>query len=197
MKNKILAAVCIFLIPGTMQAFELERLSSADVAASMPAPKNLPLLKDSVKNNRAGSTDQYYTLLNPVGSDYVTVDNRTELMWITNQDDIGIGKGARTSWRTAKQTCTLLKYAGYSDWRLPEREELLSIGETNMPGINHKFFPNTYQDYYWTSTPGADINYSGEGLDYKWAVNFTHTPQVELVKISTIIASVRCVRDNN
>ena len=46
-------------------------------------------------------------------------------------------------------------YCGFTDWRLPARDELGSISDprkTNTPpSINMKFFPNTQPGEYWSS----------------------------------------------
>jgi len=99
-----------------------------------------------------------YTVLNPVGISSVTVDNRTGLMWVTNpRTDAGFA-GTQT-WESALTSCTVtlngMAYAGYTDWRLPNVRELMSIvhyGATPAPRINTTAFPGTASGYYWTST---------------------------------------------
>ena len=46
---------------------------------------------------------------------------------------------------------------GYTDWRVPTREELLSIVDygTYNPAIDTDYFPNTVSSWYWTSSPYA------------------------------------------
>lgn len=56
------------------------------------------------------------------------------------------------------------------DWRLPTKEELLTLVDLNVgrPTINHKAFPNTPNSNVWTCTPYAF--YSG----YMWLVDFNN-----------------------
>jgi hypothetical protein len=47
-------------------------------------------------------------------------------------------------------------YGGFSDWRLPDINELATLLNMNQDdGIQVKFFPNTMQGGYWTSTTYA------------------------------------------
>ena len=59
-------------------------------------------------------------------------------------------------------------FAGHSDWRVPNANELLSIVEYGAynPAINQTLFPNTPNAWYWSSSPVA--NYS----DFAWIVDF-------------------------
>ncbi|HCC48763.1 MAG TPA: hypothetical protein DEQ38_11700 [Elusimicrobia bacterium] len=99
-----------------------------------------------------------YTVLNPVGISSVTVDNVTGLMWVTNpQTDAGF-KDMQT-WESALTSCTVtlngMAYGGYTDWRLPNVSELMSImdyGKASEPYINAAAFPGAVSYYYWAST---------------------------------------------
>lgn len=57
---------------------------------------------------------------------------------------------------------------GYSDWRLPSYDELLSIVDfgSSYPAIDTAYFPYTNSSGYWASTPSA------AGADYVWDVDF-------------------------
>jgi hypothetical protein len=48
------------------------------------------------------------------------------------------------------------KLCGYSDWRLPTREEMETLVEYNTsakdPAINTRYFPETVPSWYWTAT---------------------------------------------
>jgi hypothetical protein len=95
-----------------------------------------------------GAAQPSYTIYDAGGA-MVTVDNRTGLMWVTNS-------GATTySWAAALEGCENLFFASYSDWRLPNARELMSLvdyGTDPGPTIKSSFFPGTQANYYWTST---------------------------------------------
>lgn len=57
---------------------------------------------------------------------------------------------------------------GYSDWRLPYREELRNIADLSVinPSIDTDFFPNTLGEFYWTASPFAS------SVDYAWIYDF-------------------------
>ena len=61
------------------------------------------------------------------------------------------------TWEQALTYCENLTLGGYSDWRLPNRNELQSIVDYSRynPTIDTTFFPGTVASYYWSSTTGA------------------------------------------
>ena len=87
-----------------------------------------------------------------VNSSSITVDNQTGLMWLTNGNLNG-----PMNWEVAITWCENLNYAGYTDWRLPNAKELMSIVICYRanPSIDIGKFRNTTISYYWTSTTDA------------------------------------------
>ena len=82
-----------------------------------------------------------------INGDVVVVDKNTGLMWQQSDD------GKRKDHEQASSYCGNLELAGYSDWRLPNIYELMSIinyGKYN-PSVNTTFF--SYKpEGYWSAT---------------------------------------------
>lgn len=80
--------------------------------------------------------------------DGTTTDNRTGLVWQVSSI------GNTPHWEDALNFCENLTYAGYSDWRLPNRRELLSIVDFGRygPALDPAYFPGTPNGDYWTAT---------------------------------------------
>jgi hypothetical protein len=68
---------------------------------------------------------------------------------------------SQMDWRDAVQYCKNLKLLGFSDWRLPEKDEL-------RIAYNHRSkFKNIESDYYWSNT-----EYNGD-KSYSWKLGFS------------------------
>ena len=109
------------------------------------------------------------------GNETIT-DNNTDLIWQKEDDN------NTYTWSGADTYCSGLTLGSQSDWRLPNRRELMSIVDygTYNPAINTTYFPNTNSSEYWSSTTHAlntshpwyvyfdygYVNYIGEGDDY-------------------------------
>ena len=114
------------------------------------------------------------------------------------------GSAGTYNWRDALQQGDSNSLAGYSDWRLPNVNELLSLvaHDRYNPSVNKTVFPNWMSHEYVTSTPGTcgvnDVHkvwvvYFEYGYDY--TNNRTSAHYVRLVRnhIPTIIS--RSVQD--
>jgi hypothetical protein len=90
--------------------------------------------------------------------DGTVTDINTGLMWQQQTGDI-------MSWNDAMLYCTE-PLANYSDWRLPTKDELKTLTSNCWtPTIDPAYFPNTFPDFYWSSTYDTD---SGPA----WGVHF-------------------------
>lgn len=74
------------------------------------------------------------------------------------------------TWQGALQAADAATYAGYDDWRLPNKNELASIVEEAcaFPAMNTLVFPNASGSVVWSSSP------DGYGWYYAWSVTFSH-----------------------
>ena len=116
----------------------------------------------------------------------VVVDNATGLMWQDNAD----ANTTTKNWADAVVYCEDLTLGGYSDWRLPSVEELMSMTdkEKYRPAIN-SIFRNISSDVYWSSSTVASWISSAFTVRFKFGYDRQNS------KSSSIY--VRCVRDNN
>ncbi len=93
------------------------------------------------------------------------------------------------AWEPAKIACEELELAGYADWLLPHRDDLLTIvlKSTTTPAIDTAAFPNTASKPFWSRTL-----YAPQAKTHAWGVDFEdggegYAPFIEL-------HHVRCVR---
>ncbi len=96
----------------------------------------------------------------------VVTDSVTSLQW---QDDYSDNAGniKTATWTQAIDYCEASTLGGYTNWRLPNKKELLSIVDytTFTPAIS-SVFQNTSSGAYWSSTTGAG------GTSGAWLVGF-------------------------
>ncbi len=116
----------------------------------------------------------------------VVFDTASKLMWQDNNDVIYY----TYSWENALSYCENLTFAGASDWRVPNINELYTLVDFNKssPAINPKFI-NTKNDKYWASTT------SKYNFNSSWYVQFTNGTSAYQLKTSNTLT--RCVRDIN
>lgn len=151
-------ANCGFPDTGQTVCYSTTTLSPTIPVAVLPCPVSPAYLAGQDGVYTPGAAQPSYTLHQVSGS-FVTVDNRTGLMWVTNPTDAGLG--GTYDWAGAIAACESETYAGYTDWRLPNARELESIvdySKTAAPAINASYFQGTPVDisiYYWTSTTYA------------------------------------------
>ena len=116
--------------------------------------------------------DSRYVISEPVTGEQVVTDLATELMWKRcsegQSDATCTGTAATPTWSAALGLANASTHAGFTDWRLPNREELRSPVETgcHSPSINAVAFPATASGVYWTSTTYA------VSVSFAWGVSF-------------------------
>ena len=79
------------------------------------------------------------------------IDNVTGLMWARNANQW------KVAWGVAITNCNTLNYGGYSDWRLPNPKEFMSLMDysANSPMLpaGHPFYNSDWgEQWWWTST---------------------------------------------
>ncbi|MCX8522201.1 MAG: DUF1566 domain-containing protein, partial [Rhodoferax sp.] len=58
---------------------------------------------------------------------------------------------------------------GYTDWRLPTKDELAGIfANSGSPRIDTTWFPNTQANYYWSSSPYVGNSYTAWGINFRY-----------------------------
>lgn len=107
----------------------------------------------------------------------IYTDPKTGLQW-TRDGNIA---GKWMSWNAAKSWVKNLRAGGYSDWRLPTKEELETFAKQggNRPSawFNANGFQNVQAYYYWSSSINAgyttlarDVNLDNDGLVYDYGL---------------------------
>jgi hypothetical protein len=133
-------------------------------------------------------------------------DSLTGLIWMKDPHNL-YGNTGPMNWEEALILCNDLNFAGYTDWRLPSRNELLSINNYNRSSVLPTSSDGFYglQTLYWCSStaPGSDRSWravsAGAMLirvksesNYVWPVRgsaYSETP----VLLSEQVASVDTV----
>lgn len=121
-------------------------------------------------------------------------DEVTGLMWkqcVEGAGDVGcsVGEPQTLTWNSALARARDSRFAGYSDWRLPDQNELLSLLQRRCHGldIDGAIFPRTPAARFWSSNPAA--YYPGSA----WTVHFGNGDLGYGIKDDS--AYVRLVRD--
>ncbi len=137
--KKLLLIVNILAIKGTLIAQTVQKTMN-----------NLPDTGQTTSYTATFGEDNDYNINVPSytnnGNGTIT-DNITGLMW--QQGDSG-----ELTIENGILYCDNLVLGGFSDWRLPNKEESMSILnlDRNNPALNTTYFTNTSAGYWWTST---------------------------------------------
>jgi len=80
----------------------------------------------------------------------VVTDSKTGLMWQKEYE-------TDQTWQQALKYCEDSTYAGYSDWRLPNKNELTSLVNYEKSGVPYSYFPDMpSNNYFWSSSTYVD-----------------------------------------
>jgi hypothetical protein len=118
-------------------------------------------------------------------------DGTTGIMWQKEDDN------TKRTWAEAGSYCEGLTLAGYSDWRLPDVNDLLSLipaGDYTAPTIDETYFPNTDSKSYWSSRAGRMTGPGQIAEDPSKALLVTFSLGIPLSFDKTGTCHVRCVR---
>ena len=125
--------------------------------------------------------------------DGTVTDKETGLMWQKcslglSGADCTTGTAVTHTWQAALAAANTNTGNGYSDWRLPNKNELASLTEKACinPAINETVFPATVSKLYWSSALYSDISY------FAWVVHFYYGDVNNDFKLNSY--SVRLVR---
>ena len=119
-----------------------------------------------------------------VSGEVVVTDTTTGLVWQKNYES---GK----TWQEALQYCAELNYAGSTDWRLPNKNELSTIINSgkSYPKTDFPEMPDTLNLYFWTSTSFFNV----VSKNHAYVVLFAPDVYVQSM-VKTDNQAVKCVR---
>jgi len=86
--------------------------------------------------------------------DDVVLDLATGLMWAADGNEAGANNSSIATWPNALAYAGLLDFAGFTDWRVPNIKELVSIVnyENVSPAVDVGYFIHIASADYWSST---------------------------------------------
>jgi len=116
-----------------------------------------------------------------ISGEVVVNDSATGLMW---QKEYVTDK----TWQQALKYCEDLSYAGYTNWRLPNKNEATSLLNYNKSAAPYSDFPEMPSNYFWSST--THVSYTPQA----WYVDFHYYGRVVNNNKTWDSPSVRCVR---
>ena len=105
----------------------------------------------------------------------VTIDTNTKLMW---QD-----KTVRKNWQGAMDYCENLNLAGYTDWKLPDKNTLEVLYKNQQAGLRN------ISGVYWSSSSVDSDSSGARHVDFDYGRDYWSGKSLSYL--------VRCVRDSN
>lgn len=130
---------------------------------------------------RGGKMPEALFTSETVKGNIVVTDSTTDLIW--QKDSAYTG-----SWKEALKYCEDLDYAGYTTWRLPNKNEAASLLNLDRTEAPYSDFPDMPADGFWSSTS------YGEG-ELAWWADFYSGRVFRTSKDENF--AVRCVTGGN
>lgn len=116
-----------------------------------------------------------------INDSVVVTDSKTSLMWQKKYE--------KKTWGQALKYCEGSTYAGYSDWRLPNKNELASLVNYEKSGEPYSYFPGMPSEWFWSSSTSL----RNDTIDLAWDVSFVYGVVGNSYKTSTL--HTICVRN--
>ncbi|MGQ9571987.1 MAG: Lcl C-terminal domain-containing protein [Dehalococcoidia bacterium] len=113
------------------------------------------------------------------------------LQW--QKEDDGIERTYEEAQRYSRE----LRLAGYDDWRLPRKEELMALAELGYDTLN-QIFPNTKGDGYWAQTSAEEVRWAATPENIAYTVEFNPRSAnygADIDQLRSYPFYVRAVRD--
>jgi len=115
----------------------------------------------------------------------IVLDTSTNLMWQDDND----AKTLQKNWEDAITYCEAKTLGGYSDWRLPNINELSLLADRSLSSspVLSSSFDNVIDDFYWSSTTYVSV--PTQAWNVLFSVGYTYRTDK-----TTANRFVRCVR---
>ena len=121
-----------------------------------------------------------------IAGEVVVNDSTTGLMWQQNYPHPSY------TWVAALRYCKNLVYAGYDDWRLPNKNELASLLDFDKSVAPYSDFPDMPGFRLWSSS--TYVRTAGVEVYASWIVRFDYYAYVHFDNKTYDSIGVRCVR---
>lgn len=120
---------------------------------------------------RLNANNRQRFITKTISGDVIVLDKATGLMWAQDLTAAGCGNGLCTyNWAAAIGYANALNFAGFSDWRIPNLKELISILEFGDAPQTYTFYTPLKDGIacsaYWSS------NTFGFSTTLAWLVRF-------------------------
>ena len=81
-------------------------------------------------------------------------------------DNIVVDNNTGLQWQQALKYCDDLSYAGYTDWRLPNKNEATTLFNYNKTADPYSGFPDMPGEFFWTSYTLVNAADEAWGMDF-------------------------------